>query len=220
MKRILLIGQSGGIGRALKAAFEARGDIVVGLSRAQQGFDFSNPDQVERILTELEPVFDGMFIASGVLTETGAGPEKSLKEISHAELAKNYAVNCIGPALVIKHASRLLNRKSPSFCAVLSARVGSIGDNRAGGWYAYRASKAALNQIVHTAAIELARTHKENICVALHPGTVETEFTQNYATAPKVSASEAAGNLLSVLDGLNPDDSGGFYDWAGAPVPW
>lgn len=220
MRRILLIGQSGGVGQALKAGFEARGDLVVGLSRSQHGFDFGQPEQVERILSELDPGFDGIMIASGVLSASGVGPEKSLKDITPSELAKNFAINCIGPALVLKHAPRLLHRKSPSFCAVLSARVGSIGDNRAGGWYAYRAAKAALNQIVHTAAIELARTHKKHVCVALHPGTVETAFTENYKSAPKVTAAEAADNLLSVLDGLTPADSGGFYDWAGKRVPW
>ena len=220
MRRILLIGQSGGIGAALKEAFEAQGDHVVGLSRSAQGFDFAVPDQVERILGELEPGFDGIFIASGVLTAQANGPEKSLKEIDASELAANFAVNCVGPALVMKHASQLLKRRAPTFCVALSARVGSIGDNRAGGWYAYRASKVALNQIVHTAAIELARTHKGNICVAMHPGTVETSFTANYKAAPKVPAETAAENLLAVLEGLTPADSGGFYDWAGKRVPW
>lgn len=220
MRQILLIGQSGGIGGALKAGLEERECAVVGLSRSQQGFDFNQPEQAERILSEMEPGFDGIIVASGVLTASAEGPEKSLKDVTASELAANFAVNCIGPALVLKHAPRLLKRKSPSFCAVLSARVGSIGDNRFGGWYAYRAAKAALNQIVHTAAIELARTHKDHFCVVLHPGTVETTFTENYKSAPKVAAPEAAGNLLSVLDGLTPSDSGGFYDWAGKRVPW
>lgn len=220
MRQILLIGHSGGIGQALKAALDARGDVVVGLSRSQQGFDFGQPEQAERILSELEPEFDGIIVASGVLSASSAAPEKSLKDITASELGDNFAVNCIGPALVLKHAPRLLKRRSPSLCAILSARVGSISDNRAGGWYAYRAAKAALNQVVHTAAIELARTHRNNICVALHPGTVETAFTEKYKSAPKVAPAEAASNLISVLDGLTPSDSGGFYDWAGKSVPW
>jgi NAD(P)-dependent dehydrogenase (short-subunit alcohol dehydrogenase family) len=105
--------------------------------------------------------------------------------------------------------------------AALSARVGSIGDNRIGGWYAYRAAKAALNQIVHTGAIELARSHRQAVCVALHPGTVATRFTEKYAGRhPTVAPEQAAANLLSVIDGLGPDQTGRFFDWAGTPVPW
>ncbi|MBT5473980.1 MAG: C factor, cell signaling protein, partial [Rhodobacteraceae bacterium] len=101
------------------------------------------------------------------------------------------------------------------------ARVGSIGDNKIGGWYSYRAAKAALNQIIHTGAIELARTHKQAVCVALHPGTVQTPFTAKYlGRHPSVPAAQAALNLLSVLEGLGPDKTGQFFDWAGKPVPW
>ena len=104
---------------------------------------------------------------------------------------------------------------------MLSARVGSIGDNAIGGWHSYRASKAALNQIVHGAAIELGRSHKDSIVVSLHPGTVETAFTANYAGRHKtVTAGEAAGNLLGVMGGLTADQSGGFFDYAGKAVPW
>ena len=103
----------------------------------------------------------------------------------------------------------------------LSARLGSIGDNRLGGWWSYRMSKAALNQMIHGAAIELKRTHKEAVCVALHPGTVATDFTAKYAGRHKtVEPSEAAHNLLSVLEGLGPDDTGLFFDWQGERVAW
>ena len=109
----------------------------------------------------------------------------------------------------------------PSTFAALSARVGSIGDNGIGGWYAYRSSKAMLNQLLHTAAIELRRTHKQSVCVALHPGTVATDFTAKYAGRHKtVTPQEAASNLLSVLSRLTVEDSGGFYDYAGEPIPW
>jgi NAD(P)-dependent dehydrogenase (short-subunit alcohol dehydrogenase family) len=105
--------------------------------------------------------------------------------------------------------------------AALSARVGSIGDNRAGGWHSYRASKAALNQIIRGAAIELGRTHKHAVCVALHPGTVATSFTEKYlGRHPAVPAGEAAANLLQVMEGLSPRESGQFFDWAGARVAW
>ena len=127
----------------------------------------------------------------------------------------------LAPHLALRHAADLLPRDRTSTFAVLSARVGSIGDNRIGGWVSYRSAKAAVNQIVHTAAIELARSHKQAICVALHPGTVATAFTEKYlGRHPAVSPSEAAENLLSVIDGLTPGDSGGFRDWAGKEVPW
>jgi len=132
-----------------------------------------------------------------------------------------FALNAVGPALVLRHAPDLLPRDKPCVFAVLSARVGSIGDNKIGGWISYRSAKAAVNQIVHTAAIELARSHKHSICVALHPGTVKTPFTEKYlARHPAVEPSEAAQNLLSVIDGLTAEDTGNFFDWAGKPVAW
>ena len=136
-------------------------------------------------------------------------------------MAHVFAVNAIGPALILRHVSRLMPKDKRSVVAVLSARVGSIGDNQIGGWYSYRASKAALNQIVHGAAIELGRSHKQSICVALHPGTVETPFTKDYAGRHKtVSAQEAALNLLDVIADLTPGQSGGFYDYAGQEIVW
>jgi NAD(P)-dependent dehydrogenase (short-subunit alcohol dehydrogenase family) len=99
--------------------------------------------------------------------------------------------------------------------------VGSIGDNRFGGWYSYRTAKAALNQMIHTGAIELGRSHREAICVALHPGTVATPFTEKYlGRHPAVTPDEAAAHLLSVIDGLGPEDTGGFFNWKGERVPW
>jgi len=132
-----------------------------------------------------------------------------------------FALNAVGPALVLRHASKLMPGDRRAVFAVLSARVGSIGDNRLGGWISYRSAKAAVNQIVHTAAIELSRSHPQSICVALHPGTVETPFTEKYlGRHHAVPPEEAAGNLLNVVDGLTPAESGGFFDWAGKAVPW
>jgi NAD(P)-dependent dehydrogenase (short-subunit alcohol dehydrogenase family) len=159
--------------------------------------------------------------AVGVLAPKGRQPEKSLSAVDAEAMAQVMAVNAIGPALILKHAARLLPKGRRGVVATLSARVGSIGDNQIGGWYSYRASKAALNQIVHGAAIELARSHKQSICVALHPGTVETPFTANYAGRHKtVPADQAAENLLAVLAKLVPAQSGGFYDYAGQEIVW
>lgn len=219
--RALVIGASGGIGQAVANLMEARGADVTRLSRSADGFDITNEASVTRHLGALTGSYDAIIIATGGLSPTGAAPEKTLAQISARALAAQFALNAIGPALVLRHASRLLSRDRRAIVAALSARVGSIGDNRLGGWYGYRAAKAALNQIVHTAAIELARSHRQTICVALHPGTVETALTRAYlARHPAVAPQTAAENLLAVLDGLAPADTGGFFDWAGNRIAW
>ena len=126
----------------------------------------------------------------------------------------------MGPMLAMKHALPLLERDALAVMAVLSARVGSIGDNTIGGWHSYRASKAALNQYLRGVAIEMRRTHKKGVAVALHPGTVETPFTADYPGHRKVSAEDAARNLVDVVTGLTPEQSGGFYDYAGKEIVW
>ncbi len=219
MNKALIIGASGGIGAALMRALEARSVAVTGLSRREDGLDVTDADSVARVLGALEPGFDLVIVASGILAPEGARPEKALSEIDAEVMARVMAVNAIGPALVLRALPRLL-AEGPCKIGVLTARVGSIGDNALGGWYAYRASKAAANQIVHTAAIEIARKRKQAVVVALHPGTVETPFTADYPGHRKVAPDQAAANLLGVLDGLGPADNGGFFDWAGKAVAW
>ena len=221
MEKALVIGASGGIGSALCAALEARGVAVTRLSRSGDGLDVTDEASVERAMGGLEGPYDLVFVATGALELNGRGPEKSLKHLEADAMVAQFRLNCVGPSLVLKHAVRLLPRKGRSVFVALSARVGSIGDNGFGGWYSYRTAKAALNQMIHTGAIELGRTHKGAICVALHPGTVETALTAEYAKGhPTVSRDEAAVNLLSVIDGLGPKDTGQFFDWQGEPVPW
>ena len=220
MERALIVGASGGIGQALAAGLNARGVAVTGLSRRADGLDVTDQASVTRAMGRLDGVFDLVVVATGILAPEGGAPEKSLSAIDAAAMARVMAVNAIGPALILREVPRLLPRDGRSVVAVLTARVGSIGDNALGGWYAYRASKAAANQIVRTAAIEIGRKRKEAVVVALHPGTVETRFTEGYPGHRKVSASEAAGNLLAVIGGLTPAQSGGFFDYSGAEVPW
>lgn len=172
-------------------------------------------------------VLTRLIVATGFLhgrTPSGylAEPERSWKHIDPEALAHSFLVNAIGPALVIKHLLPLLPRQGRCTAAFLSARVGSVGDNRLGGWYAYRAAKAALNQLVHTAAIELTRGNRESICVVLHPGTVDTGLSQPFAkTGLAVRSPDiAAAEILTVLDGLQPAQSGGFWDQHGKAVPW
>ena len=220
MARALLIGSSGGIGTAVATELRARGYDVIGLSRSEDRLDLRDQEAVERVLSAQSGPFDLIFVASGVLAVEGKRPEKSLGEINGAAMADVMAANAIGPALVLKHVPSLVAKSERSVVAVLTARVGSIGDNQLGGWYAYRASKAAANQIVRTASIELRRTRPGAIVIALHPGTVDTPFTANYPAHKKVGAPAAAANMLNVLDGLGPDDTGRFFDYSGQEVPW
>lgn len=219
MERALVIGAEGGIGAALVAALGQRGAAVTGLSRARDGFDVTEEASVAVALGRLAPGFDLVVVATGALAPPGRGPEKSLRAFDAGQMAAQVAVNATGPILVLKHALRLMPRDRRAVFAALSARVGSIGDNRLGGWYSYRASKAALNQLIRTAAIEVARTHPQAIVAALHPGTVATRFTEGYA-ADKQAPEAAAAHLLSVIAGLGPGETGVFRDWAGREVPW
>lgn len=221
MVKAVVFGSSGGIGSALVAELEARGAEVTGLSRSRDGLDVTDEASVSRAVKSLRGPYDMVLCATGALEVDGAQPEKTIRSLDPAAMAAQFAVNAIGPAMVMKHAGALLPRDRRAVMAVLSARVGSIGDNRIGGWYSYRAAKAAVNQLVHTASIELARTHKQAVCVALHPGTVATSFTEKYAGRHKtVPPGEAAANLLDVLEGLTPAHTGGFYDYSGAEVVW
>jgi NAD(P)-dependent dehydrogenase (short-subunit alcohol dehydrogenase family) len=221
MSKTLILGASGGIGSAFAVACEAQGEHVVRLSRSADGFDITDEASVARHLGALDGSFDRVVVATGALEIGGAEPEKTIKSIERQAMMDQFALNAVGPALVIAHAHDLLPRDRRAVLAVLSARVGSIGDNRIGGWISYRSAKAAVNQVVHTAAIELARTHKQAVCVALHPGTVATPFTEKYlGRHPTVAPKEAAQNLLRVMDGLRVENSGQFFDWAGKEVPW
>ncbi len=220
MDKVLILGASGGLGSALAAGFEARGAEVDRLSRSVDGFDVTDAGAVERHLSGRGP-YTRVVVATGALEIDGAAPEKSVKGLDPQAMLDQFALNAVGPALVLAHAHTLLNRNSPGVLAVLSARVGSIGDNRIGGWISYRSAKAAVNQIVRTASIELARTHKQAAVVALHPGTVATAFTEKYlGRHPSVPPARAADELITVMDGLGPAQTGKFFDYSGAEVPW
>jgi len=224
----IVIGSSGGIGSAVHAALMRSGeyDQVFGFSRSTDpALDLLNEDSIRACAEHVAETPGAprlVFDATGALSLDGARPEKSWRDIDPDVLAQSFAVNAIGPALLMKHFLPLLPKEGRSVFATLSARVGSIGDNRLGGWYAYRASKAALNQLVHTAAVELARKKPEAVCVAMHPGTVRTPLTEGFAkTGLEIQEPDlAAKRLLGVLDGLAADDSGCFFDHLGKPVPW
>jgi len=232
----VVIGASGGIGSALVEALAIREDIarVTALSRRPAGpaspkvvagrIDLLDEDSVAQAAGACaDPAPRLVVCAAGLLHDGGLQPEKSLRDLDPARLAQVFAVNTIGPALVLKHFSALLPRKGRSVIALLSARVGSISDNRLGGWYGYRASKAALNQLVRTASIELARARREAVVVGLHPGTVDTAlsapFAGNVAPGKLFTPAYSAARLLEVLDGLSPADTGRCFAWDGSEVP-
>lgn len=225
--RVVVIGVSGGIGAALARALDTRGAKVIGLSRTRDGLELTDPESIARVAARtrdrLGPggAADMILAATGALEISGRGPEKSLAAVEADAMAAQFAVNAIGPALLLRHFAPLLPREGRSVFAILSARVGSIGDNRLGGWISYRAAKAALNQIIRTAAIEMARTRPEALVVALHPGTVESALTAKYlGRHAAVTPDVAARSLLGVVDGLGAADTGGFFDWRGERVPW
>lgn len=223
----LVVGAGGGIGHALEHALRTRGDFhqVIGTRRdGELPLDLTDEASIAQAVAaatthgELRLVID----ATGFLHGAGFRPEKSLRELDAVHMAHAFAVNAIGPALLMKHVLPRLPRTGRAVFATLSARVGSIGDNRLGGWHAYRASKAALNQLVRTAAVELARRAPSAVCVALHPGTVDTGLSAPFSRSGLVvhTPEAAAVHLLRVIDCLQPADSGGFFDWRGEPVPW
>jgi NAD(P)-dependent dehydrogenase (short-subunit alcohol dehydrogenase family) len=220
-EKALIIGASGGIGAAVAHELETHGWDVARLSRAMDGLDVREQANVDSHLGALEGPFQLVLMASGILASEGAAPEKALSQIRQESFEEVFKVNTFGVAYVLGHAPKLLPKKGRSVLAVLTARVGSIGDNRIGGWHAYRASKAAANQLVRGAAVELGRSHKEAIVAALHPGTVATDFTADYAGRHStVSAETAAKNLVKVMQGLKREESGQFFDYAHKPIEW
>ena len=206
-------------------AQDAAYDVVIGLSRSSTPMlDLTSEASINAAAAFINAQGTPRLIidATGVLQSETIKPEKSWRELDAAQMAEAFAINAIGPALIMKHFLPLLPREGRAVFATLSARVGSIGDNRLGGWYSYRASKAALNQLVRTAAIELSRRAPNAICVALHPGTVDTGLSASFAkTGLDVQTPElAATRLLEVIDQFTPVDSGGFFDYKGETIVW
>lgn len=237
MKACAVFGASGGIGSALVHALAAREDVALIHAGSRRGavpvgakirpFRFDPEDEAGLMdaVAALGAPLDMVLVATGRLTRAdGSGPEKALRQVSRAALAEQFADNAIVPALIARAVEPLLPRQSRAVFAALSARVGSIEDNRLGGWHAYRASKAALNMLLRNVAIEWARTRPHAVVAALHPGTVATDlsapFQRGVAPEKLFSPDQSAAALLAVLDGLTPADSGGFFAWDGQRVPF
>ena len=168
---------------------------------------------------------DLVFVATGILHDGDTlQPEKTWRSLDPAALRRSFDINCIGPTLVAKHLLPLLRRDRKAVFAALSARVGSIADNQLGGWYGYRASKAALNMTIRTLAIELARRNPSAVCVGLHPGTVDSELSRPFQRGVPAdrlfSPERAAAQLLAVIDDLTPQSSGRLFAWDGSEIPF
>ena len=227
-RRAVVIGASGGIGEALAEGLEAGGADVMRLSRSAQDpakrIDLLDEDSIagaaQRVIANGAP--DLVIVATGYLHEEGQGPEKDWRQLEPDHLALNFAVNATGPALVAKHFLPLLPDEGRAGFAVLSARVGSISDNRLGGWYGYRASKAALNMLVRTLSVELKRKKPDAFCVALHPGTVATDlsapFQRGVAEGKLFAPHYSADKLLAVLDAMTSEESGRIFAWDGEEI--
>lgn len=227
----IIIGASGGIGAALYRLISARGDFdrVFPLARSWQDdrhIDLENPASIAAAFDRLGPYLAETrlcLLATGLLHANGRGPEKAIKELDADWMARNFAVNAIGPALVARHFMPLAPRQGVVVFAALGARVGSIGDNRLGGWISYRASKAALAQIIRTTSIEWQRRNADSIAVSLHPGTVETPlsapFRRGVAPEKLFTPDQSAAHLYRVIRALGPEQSGQALAWDGSPVP-
>ncbi|WP_076068487.1 SDR family oxidoreductase [Sphingomonas montana] len=221
----IVIGSTGGIGAALVAALEAAGTSVDALSRTgKHHIDILDEPSVAAAAARVAegPAPRLVIVATGMLHEPGIMPERSLRDLDADRLLRSYALNAVGPAIVAKHFLPLLPRDGRSVFAVLGARVGSIGDNRLGGWTGYRMAKAALAMLVRNIAIETTRRAPDAICVGLHPGTVATNlslpFRRNLADGQLVTPDDAAANLLRVIAGLTLADSGNMLAWDGQTI--
>ncbi len=225
----VVIGASGGIGAAIEAALteEAAFDVVHGFARSRSGAQHIDLLDEASIAAAAAHVAAGpapalIIVATGILHDAARGPEKALRDLDGDWLARVLAINTIGPALIAKHFLPIIPRAGRSVFAALSARVGSISDNRLGGWHGYRASKAALNQLVRTLSIEERRRNSSAIVVALHPGTVDTglsrPFQGNVAPGQLFTPDRAALQLLDTIDGLRPADSGKLFAWDGTEI--
>jgi len=235
---IVVIGASGGIGSAFVNmlsdmvrvnhiyAFSRRANPLAGPKITKGHIDLTDETTIAAAAEKAGQAgkVDLVIVTSGLLHDKqGLMPERRLPDLDMKAFEKAFAINAAGPAMVAKHFLPLLNRDKKTAFAALSARVGSISDNHLGGWYAYRASKAALNMLIRTTSIEVARRYKQAIIVGLHPGTVDTSLSKPFQGGVKpeklFTTAYSAECLLSVLDGLTAEDTGKVFAWDGQEVP-
>jgi NAD(P)-dependent dehydrogenase (short-subunit alcohol dehydrogenase family) len=235
-RRVLVAGASGGIGSAFCAEIERRfaGTRIVRLARSARDlpttslgtldidFDITDEQRIADAVGQIGPEpIDWVFVATGWLHGDGRRPEKTFKQLDADKLMHAYRINAIGPALLIKHLVPCLPGDRPASVGILSARVGSISDNRLGGWHAYRASKAALNMLIKNYALEWTRNRLPHVIVGLQPGTTDTAlsapFQRNVPKDHLQSPQYTADQLVQVMQRLRVEDSGGLFDFLGLP---
>jgi NAD(P)-dependent dehydrogenase (short-subunit alcohol dehydrogenase family) len=237
MRRVLVAGAGGGIGMALVDALAARTDNertyalhrhpVASLSPKVEWIH-ADPADPGSLQAAIQPIFtagplDGVIIATGLLHGPGLSPEKSLKDADPESLIEVYASNAVLPLMLLKTLKPFLKPAGTGFICFLSAQIGSIGDNRLGGWYGYRMAKAALNMAVKTASVELAREGFDTTLVAVHPGTTRTALSHPFVRRrrqPVSSPEEAAARLIDLLEHLDKDQNGAFLNYDGTRLPW
>ena len=223
--RALIIGSSGTIGSAFTELLQSNPSCseVVGVHRhSQYPLDYQNPSSIESCANSLSPQgsFQLIINTTGGLHSNDWMPEKKLDDVNAEQLMELMKINAIGPALSIRHFSQLLDPKN-SVMVTLSAKVGSIEDNRLGGWYSYRASKAALNMLIKTAAIELARTKPNAVLIAMHPGTVNSRLSKPFR-GEQIGRppNDAVRDMFVVIENLTKEDTGSFVSYSGEKLPW
>ena len=217
MERALVFGASGGIGQAFSRFLEDKlgSENVVKVSRSFDGFDISDEEKILKFSESIEGSFNLIINAIGVLQTTEEGPEKTINVVKQKSMIDMMTINAIGPALLLKNFSKKLDKTKFSVFVNLSARVGSITDNRLGVGF-HRASKAALNQIIKTSSIEINRRNKNAICVGLHPGTVKTRFTEKFQnTTETISPEESVEMMMKVVENLSVNDNGYCFAYDG-----
>ncbi|MEL6449446.1 MAG: SDR family NAD(P)-dependent oxidoreductase [Pseudomonadota bacterium] len=222
VERLFVAARQPGDSDAIAALRDTHGDCIVPVT-----MDIADPDSVAAAaatVAEQSDRLDWVLNTIGLLHAGDMQPERRLEDVDAGNIQRSFAVNAVGPLLLVKHLAPLLPRREPCTVATLSARVGSISDNRLGGWYAYRAAKAAQNMLTKTLSIELARRYRKVRCVALHPGTVATDlsapFRGNVSDDKLFDVAQSVNYLLTVLDQLDDDDNGKFFAWDGQEIPW
>ena len=232
MRKVAVIGSSGAIGSAFVDHYinDLSIDSIFSFSRSSIGIDnnkvkhflidIENESSIENAAKSIEETnFDEIIIASGLLHTNDFGPEKSIKDLKADNILKVFNVNTVGPAIIGKYFLPLLNKDNKSVMAFLSARVGSISENKLGGWYAYRASKSALNQVIKTFSIELKRTNPKAIIIGLQPGTVDSElsapFKRSVSNNKLFTAEYSVSQLLEVIERADESSSGNLISWDG-----
>ena len=221
--RALIFGSRGGLGGAFYNYLSDKlgCENVTSINRSHHDFEITDEKSLEKIASKTCGPFQLIINATGVLDTSGNGPEKTINSIRKTSMIDIMSINAVGPALLLKFFSGKLDRDAPSVFVNLSARVGSIEDNKMGGWISYRASKAALNQIIKTASIEIQRKNKNAICIGLHPGTVKTQFTKNYHNrVESISAASSVSMLISVIKNIKFSDNGKVFAYDGSVIPW